>query len=222
MQKIKEGVVLIGSGGHAKVLLDNIEASAKWEIKGVVTTHADRIESFCGYPVFGPPSVLSQLYEEGLRCVALGIGGMLNVVDRSRVFRELVAQGFSFASTIHPSAVVSNRAFLARGVHLFAGAIIQASVSLGENAVVYGPSIVGHDSQIGDNVLISAGVTIGGGAEIGSDCLLAVGCTVCPRCKVASGSSITAGAVVSRDITEPGRYTGRPARKLMTEGAPPK
>ncbi len=83
------------------------------------------------------------------------------------------------SGTQHPSAVISERATIGRGVflgalafvgdlatigdgtHILAGAKIGDNVSIGKNCVIHPNVVINDGTMIGDNVLLHAGVVVG-------------------------------------------------------------
>ena len=73
----------------------------------------------------------------------------------------------------------------------------------------------GHNTHIGKNCLIAVGTTIGGSCTIGNECFLGMNCTILQGITIADKVTIGMGAVVTKDITEPGTtWAGNPARRL--------
>ncbi len=85
----------------------------------------------------------------------------------------------------------------------------------------YGTIVVHGSARIGRNCRLQEGVTIGatGGshksAVIGDNCYLGSGAKVIGEVSIADNVAVGAGAVVTKDITEPGTtWAGVPARKI--------
>lgn len=85
----------------------------------------------------------------------------------------------------------------------------------------YGTIVVHANARAGRNCRLQEGVTIGstsGGHEaavIGDNCYFASGAKVIGAVHIADDVAIGAGAVVTKDITEPGTtWAGVPARKI--------
>ena len=161
----KEKVVLLGSGGHAKCVLDILEEMDSYEIIGV-TTKDEAKKDFCGYPVLGNNETLQDLYMEGIRHIALGVGGYTDNNQRKALYTKLKQLGFSVVSAIHPSAMISKTVSLGEGNVIFSGVIIIPDAQVGNNVIVASGSNIGHEVIIEDHVLISTGVTLGANIKI--------------------------------------------------------
>jgi len=207
----KEKVILLGSGGHAKVVVDILEKSETYEIVGIITK--DKINSFLNYPVLGNDDLLPILYKKGITKVAMGIGSFRDNNLRKKVFSKVKRMGFNVVSAIDPTATISKSVILGEGSVIFAGAIINTLVVIGDNVIIATGSTIDHETRIENHVLISAGVTIGANNLIGEGALLALGSKVISGLKIGKNVVVGAGAVVTKDIKKPGIYIGIPARK---------
>ena len=74
---------------------------------------------------------------------------------------------------------------------------------------------IDHDCQIGDGVHVAPGSHLAGGVSVGAACFLGAGTIVIPGVTIAANTTTGAGAVVVRDLDEPGTYVGVPARRLV-------
>ncbi len=107
---------------------------------------------------------------------------------------------------------------------------IQKNVTIGKNCKIQSHAFICELVTIGDNCFISHGVMFindlfkdGGPAGgdrtkwketvIGNNVSIGTNATVLPV-KICDNVVIGAGAVVTKDITEPGVYVGNPARKI--------
>ena len=134
MSDSRRGLIVLGSGGHAKVVIRILEALGTWQISGVVTK--DPLESFMGYPVLGDPEALPTLVGQGHRTAAIGVGGYRSNELRRRVYERAVALDVKVVSALHPTAVVSEDTSVGVGSVVFAGAVLNPEVRLGQNVVV--------------------------------------------------------------------------------------
>jgi sugar O-acyltransferase (sialic acid O-acetyltransferase NeuD family) len=211
----KEKVVLLGSGGHAKCVLDILEEMDSYEVIGV-TTQDEAIKDFCGYPVLGNNETLQDLYMDGIRYIALGVGGYTDNNLRKALYTKLKQIGFAVVSAIHPSAIISKTFSLGEGNIIFSGVIILPDVQVGNNVVIASGSNIGHEVIIEDHVLISTGVTIGANIKIQEGALISMGATIVSGVTVGRNAFIAAGAVVITDIEENAKVYGIPARPKLS------
>jgi len=65
-----------------------------------------------------------------------------------------------------------------------------------------------------DFVHVSPGSHLAGKVSVGKSSWLGIGSVVSNNVNICSGCNVGAGAVVVKDITEPGTYVGVPARRV--------
>lgn len=73
---------------------------------------------------------------------------------------------------------------------------------------------VGHNCHIGSFSILAASVSVAGSVHIGEHCFVGVGASIRNGIRICDGVLIGAGAAVVKDITEPGKYVGNPARRI--------
>lgn len=195
---------IVGSGGHAKVVLASAR-SAGLVVEGLVD---DRLERQ-GSSLFGAPVVggMATLPTKAFAIVAIGD----NTV-RERVVGELPLT--RWVKLIHPRAVLAEAVELGPGTVIFANAVVQPSARLGEHVIVNTSAIVEHDVRIADFAQIASGVVLAGAVSIGRSSLIGVGATVLPGRRVGDRCVVGAGAVVTRDVPDDTVVVGVPARVI--------
>ncbi len=95
-----------------------------------------------------------------------------------------------------------------------AGVVINSSSRIGRGCIINTSSSIDHDNSIEDYVHISPGVKTAGSVGIGNGTWLGIGSVVSNKVNIYSGCKVGAGAVVVKDITEPGTYVGVPVRRV--------
>jgi UDP-perosamine 4-acetyltransferase len=205
-------VIILGSGGHAKVVIDILNMMNQYRIIGVTSVSIELGSLFMGYPVIGDDSVLPLYKEKGIKLVAMGLGGYKNNDARKKLYFFVKALGLQVITAIHPGAIISTSSVIGEGVTIFPGVILNTEVSVGNNVIIATGSTIDHETVIEDHVLISAGVTVGAYAHIKEAALLALGSKVISGITVGENSLIAAGAVVVNDIPDNTRVFGIPAK----------
>ncbi len=195
-------LVIVGAGGHGKVIADIARLNGYAEI--VFLDDDPEIRQCGGYPVVGACERVRDL--DGDVVVAIG-----SAATRERVQRTIPTE--RLATPIHPSAVVSD-ATLGKGTVLMAGAVVNPGAVLGAGYIVNTASSVDHDCLIGDFVHIAVGAHVAGTVVIGDRTWIGAGATVSNNITICADCVIGAGAVVINDMTEPGTYVGVLAKRL--------
>lgn len=200
-------VVVIGTGGHSKVVAETILMDGRFELSGFANSEAD-ISEFLGFPVFR--SVTD--FNEAHFIVAVG-----NNAVRARLFAEHVKDGLVAVSAIHPKAIVSPSAIVGEGTVVAAGAIINPFAQIGRNCIINTGAVVEHDCVIGDHTHLAPGTKLAGNVKIAEGSFLGIGTTVIPGIKFGENCQTGAGAVVIRDVEPSTIVVGVPAKPLRRD-----
>lgn len=203
-------VIIVGCGGHAKVLIEALELM---EIKVIGVTDIDENlygKGILGVPVIGNDEVLINYPPDQIKLVN-GIGSINSNKRRRELFQSFKGKGFSFQEVIHPRAYVSATAKLGEGVQILPGAVVQVGSEIGENTIINTSASVDHDCLIGNNVHIAPGATISGGAVIEDGVHVGAGATVIQQVRIGEGGLIGAGAVVINNVPRGHLAVGVPA-----------
>jgi len=201
-------LVVIGTGGHAKVVVDACWA-AGWTVLGTADRRDSRHTVF-GLPHLGPPEEL----EPGVRAV-IAVG--------SNAARRDIARGLdgrlSWASVVHPAATVSSEASVEEGAVVFAGAVVQPDTVVGRHAILNTGCRVDHDNEIGAFCHVAPGAVLAGTVTLGEGVFVGAGAVVTPNRTLGEWCTVGAGGVVVRD-TQPGLiYVGVPSREIGPRAA---
>lgn len=178
---------LYGASGHAKVIIDILEAQGK-TISGLIDDNL-AIQALLNYPVFHDKDNKSP--------VIISIGD--NKI-RKKVSELLI--DVSFETAIHPSAIVSTKSTVDKGTVVMQGAIIQSSSQIGKHCIINTGASVDHDCNVGDFAHISPHSTLCGNVKVGEGSWIGAGTTIIPGVKIGKWCVIAAGSVVTKDIPD--------------------
>lgn len=207
MRDIMEQYVVLGAGGHAKVVIDILQLTNK-EIYGLVDKNNN---GMCmNYHIVGSDDLLPEIYKQGICNASMGIGHIGDVTIRNHVYQIAKEIGFKFPTIIHPSAILSDSAILNEGVLCNAGGIVNAGARIGALCILNTSSIVEHDSVIGYGVHLGPNATVLGGASVGDNTFIGAGSIVLQGVHVGSNCTIGAGTVVLHDIPDDVVVVGTP------------
>jgi sugar O-acyltransferase (sialic acid O-acetyltransferase NeuD family) len=202
-------LVVFGSGGHAKVVIEAALARAPAR-EIVILDDADEAK---GHSIFGNMVLGGRAELDSLKGVPV-VPAIGNNEARAQLLAWLRDQDHALETIIHPSATVASSADVGDGVFVSAGAVVIAEARIGDGAIVNTAASVDHDCVIGEAAHIGPGVHLCGNVRIGARTLVGVGSSVSPGISVCDDVVVGAGSVVVRDIEEAGTYAGNPARRL--------
>lgn len=198
-------LIIIGAGGHGKVIADNAVKNGYTDICFV----DDHATGMCmGFPIIGTSAELIK-WNDGATDFVIAIG--------NNAVRKKVAQEYdiNWVSLIHPSAQIGLQVSIGKGTVVMAGAVINACASVGEHCIINTGAIVEHDNVIEDYVHLSPGAALGGTVRIGALTHVGIGAAVRNNIDICGGSIVGAGAAVVKNIQKPGVYIGLPAKEKV-------
>jgi len=197
--RTKDGVVVIGAGGHAKVLISALIASGR-SVAAVV----DDDDTKWGTDAQG--------IRVGRVERALGGHGIVGIGDNVRRREKARSLSFEWQTVVHPSAHVDPSAKLGRGTVVFAGAVVQPDAVIGDHVIVNTGATVDHDCVVGDYAHLAPGVHLAGSVRVGEGAFLGIGSVVSPGVRIGRWTTLGAGAVAIRDLADGAVAVGVPAR----------
>jgi UDP-perosamine 4-acetyltransferase len=210
-------VVVIGAGGHAKVVIDILRSDARYEVIGCTGHRQSGLLS--GVQVLGDDEILSSLYEQEIRHAFVAIG---NNAKRRELAMMLEHIGFTLINAVSRHAYIAPSVRLGRGVAVMPGAVINADAVIGSYAIINTGASVDHDSHIGEACHVAPGCHLSGNVHVGDGTLLGTGCTVIDGIDIGTDCIIGAGSVVVRPIPDQTLAYGVPARvqRMLTKKQP--
>lgn len=199
MKNKKRPFLLIGAGGHAKVLLDLLRLRGE-RVAGCLDADPSkknaRVE---GVAVLGGDEALKD-FAPGSVWLVNAVGVVKDTAARRAVFERLASRGYVFPSLAAPSAHAAASAAMEDGSQLLTKAVLHPGARLGQNALINTAAIVEHDCRIGRHAFIGPGAVICGGAVLKEGVLVGAGAVILPGVRLGEGARVAAGAVVRKDV----------------------
>ncbi len=202
--------LIVGAGGHGKVVLDILRAAGLHRPIGFVDAdprlHGSTVG---GLPVLGGVHQLTRLashHKVAAAIVAIGD-------NRARVgyAQAVLDAGLQLTSAVHPSAVIAESASVGRNVVIAAGAIICAEARIGDHSIVNTAATVDHECDVGTGVHVCPGVHLAGRVRVDAGAVIGLGANVIQCLRIGAGATVGAGAVVIRDVRPGVTVVGVPA-----------
>lgn len=210
----KEKIILIGCGEHARMVIDNIEQQAKYELFGLVTNNEDELgKKIYGYNVLCKDDEIYDLLKENRDITGyfLGIG---NMKVRYKIYKKM-DKVIKPVNIIHPTAIISTHATIGKGNIFEAFTKVANSAIVGSHCIVNSFTSINHDQTIGNNVLLAGSVSLAG-KKIGDNTIIADGASIGFKKSVGKNCIIGDGAVVTSDIPDNVIAYGNPAKVVRS------
>jgi sugar O-acyltransferase (sialic acid O-acetyltransferase NeuD family) len=213
-------LLIIGSSGHASVLVDAIEVAEVYRVFGYLDDTIARGTDRRGYPVLGTLEDAARVCaEQSIENVVIAIGDNW---WRRKVHSDLVRScpNLKFPIVKHPSAIVAESVQIGRGAAILACSHVGPGSRIGEFCIINTGSSIDHDCTVHDFASIAPGVFMGGLVQIGECAAIGVGASISDRISIGSHAVVGTGAVLVRDIPDLVVAYGNPARvqRLRGEG----
>lgn len=215
---MKQKIIVLGAGGHAKVVIDAINKSGNYKIAGLVLNDKIINEHY-GIKVIGADSDLEHLFKHVCKNAIVAVGSIGNPSVRINLAMKLKKIGFRLPSIIHPSAIIAGGVEIKDGTFIAAGSIIGPDSRIGENVIVNSGSSIDHDCIVDDFAHIAPGVFVSGGVHIEERVHIGIGSCIRENVKVGRNSLIGAGSVVISDIPENRKAYGNPCKAAGVNNA---
>ena len=192
--------LILGAGGHAKVVIDALRSVGR-EIIGILTPDIEKGASFMGIPILGDDKVINQ-YQADQILLINGLGSLPGKDRRWFLADKYRGKNYQFGQVMHSNTSVSSDVLLSEGVQLMNGVIIQPSCKIGLDTIINTGSLIDHDCSIGSRCHIAPGVTLSGGVTIGDSVHIGTGVKVIQGVHIGNGTIVAAGTTVCKDILE--------------------
>jgi sugar O-acyltransferase (sialic acid O-acetyltransferase NeuD family) len=205
-------LLMVGSSGHASVLVDAIELTGGCEIAGYADDTVPTGTVRRGYPTLGGFKDAAKICADQLISnVVVAVGDNW---WRRKVYSDLIEKcpNLAFPAVRHPSAVVASSARIGKGAAILAGSHVGPGSRVGDFCIVNTHSSIDHDCVMHEFSSIAPGVSTGGLVEIGECSAIGVGASISDRISIGRHTVVGTGAVVVRDIPDLVVAYGNPAR----------
>jgi len=189
-------IIVIGSSGHAKVIIDAINKGGHYEVIGLIDDFREVGETTLGIPVIGKVHDIDA--HKNINCsfiIAIG-----DNKDRNMIYSKLLELRLNYINVIHPSAVIGSGVDMGVGNFIAAGAIINSGTVIGNHCIINTGAQLDHDNMIKDFVSIAPKVALAGNVTVGRGSYIGIGSSIIEKIEIGNQTIIGAGSVVTRNI----------------------
>ena len=159
---MNKNLLIIGAGGHGKVVKEIAEALGYTQIAFLDDNSTEAIGKIAESKAF------LKDYQEAF----VGIG---NNKFRSELLARLEQEGFIIPVLIHPTAYISQTATIEKGTVVEPKAIVNANSKVGKGCIISVGAIVDHDVVLEECVHVNAGAICKAGSFVAKETKLEAG-----------------------------------------------
>ena len=199
-----EDIILIGSGGHAKGVIDTIERQNKYRIVGFIEKEENKGKKYKNYEVIGSDDDLEKLFLNGggvknaFICMAyLGTSDI-----RTRLYHRLKEVGFHLPIVVDETAVVAESAQIGEGSYIGRNAVVNGDAQVGKMCIINNGAVLEHDCVLGDFSHLSVGAVACGVVKIGEETFVGANATILQCLTVGNKVKVGTGAIVLGDVPD--------------------
>ncbi len=208
-------VLIVGAGGHGKVVLDALRAGKEHKPAGFIDSDPGLRETRVGgLPVFGSSNMLRKLRQQKIAHAIVAIGDNRT---RKKYMALLAEHDFELINAIHPFSSVSKTASLGRNVFVAAGAVVGPESRIADGVIVNTGAIVDHECIVEEMAHLCPGSRLAGRVRVGPCAFVGLGANVIQCLSIGESAIIGAGAAVIGDVPPFATAVGVPARVIKIE-----
>ncbi|HEY9260358.1 NeuD/PglB/VioB family sugar acetyltransferase [Chitinophaga sp.] len=208
----KKKICIVGSGGSAReTLCALIDATDKTQAIADIACFMVDDEYYKEPIVMGIEVIRFSAFDAALYDVVVALG---DPAARKRIVERLPADT-TYATIIHPTAIISQWAEIGEGSVITAGVIITCNIKLGKHTQLNLNTSISHDCVLGDFFTTASGVRISGNCTFGECVYFGANSASKEKITIVDNVTIGMGGMVVKDIKEEGVYVGVPVQKMI-------
>jgi sugar O-acyltransferase (sialic acid O-acetyltransferase NeuD family) len=203
-------IAIVGAGGLGKEVLCTLGELIGWENLSSKVSFLVEDKYFAHQTILGIKVHPLSIDNTSFDGIIIAIG---DLEARMRIMKMFPA-GTNFISVIHPGVLLTPYTQIGEGAIVIGNVLLSCDVKIGNFAIINPGTTISHDTTIGEYFRASPGVNISGGCKLGDRVFMGTGACLRDYISIANDVTIGMGAVVTKDILEPGTYIGNPARLI--------
>lgn len=208
---MKNKLLIIGSGGHGRVVADVAEKLNKFEEISFLDNNflnsnfSKAVNSKKVIGEISPENI--EKFTSKFSYAFIGIGDNKLRIKWLKLINKM---GYKIPTIIDPSAEISKYAILEKGSFINTNVVIQCNTKIEFGSILNTSCTIDHDSIIGEGTHISPGANIAGNVHIGKICWIGIGSQIIQNVQIGDNVTVGAGSLVLKDIPNNLKVFGSP------------
>ena len=208
-------LLIIGSGGHFKVAINEILKQKKYKIQEIIDIKNfgkklninNKLKKIINYKKFN----WSKVNQNTFLFIAIGDNYL-----RKKIVSEIKKENIKikWGTVISRDAIIGKNVKIKPGSLVVSGSIINPGTIIGSHCVINTRSSIDHDNIFGDFSSSAPSVVTGGNVTVGELSFLGIRSTIINNIKIGSKTIIGANSLVNKNCLSNYTYYGSPAKKI--------
>ena len=135
---------------------------------------------------------------------------------RRLLYEKVKSAGYSLATLIDETAIISDTAAIGKGCIIQAYAVVSSEATINENCFLMLQTIIGHHAVMESHCVVSPKATVGGHSRVGTEAFLGLGSSMMQGVNIGSKAIVGLGSMVFKNVEDGATVIGNPAR--VTKG----
>ncbi|MBZ9616145.1 NeuD/PglB/VioB family sugar acetyltransferase [Clostridium estertheticum] len=155
-------LLIIGAGGHGRVVLETAELEGKWDNIKFLDDKTD-VDMVLDHKIIGKMDDYKRFsgkYEYAIVCIG-------DNEKRLKLIKDILKVGYKVPVIIHHKAFVSEYSEVGNGSVILAGVVINTGAKVGMGCIININSSVDHDCVVGDGTHVCSGAVVRSMCRIG-------------------------------------------------------
>ncbi len=209
MKSKERNLAIIGCGEMAQEVYHLVMTSAEkanYDEVFFVDLEADELRN-----VRSEEDFFNNWKESSDALIAMGEPAM-----RQKVAAKYEAEGCSFATFVHPSAIVSPEAKLEPGVLVLPFSYIAQNTVIAKNTLIHAGAKIENDCAVGAHCVISVNTFIGAKTVVEDSCFVGPNAAIRDSLMIGANTIIGMGSNVTKSVETESVCYGNPAVRVRT------
>lgn len=195
-------VIIIGGGGGAKMVIDAMKNSTKYQIVGILDDKLEIGHNVMGINVVGCFNDVKLLLDIGINNFIIAFGVLTQRNIRYELYLKLKKLGCIFPNIIHPKAIVEESVIMGEGNVILAMTNVGSCVKMGNLNYINNNALISHDCELHDNIHLAPASVLASSIIIESNVLIGMNSTLYYGITIGHGSTILNGLIINNSVSK--------------------
>ncbi len=211
---VKEDIVIYGKGDFARLMLHYFNVDSKYN---VIAFCADEEyldnNTFCDLPLV-PFKNIELVYPPNIFSIFVAVG-YSNMRVKRNMYENVKLKGYYCVNYISSKAIIDSSVIIGENNVIFSNVVLEPFVKIENNNIIWSSSNISHDVNIFSHSFIASQSLVGGSSKIEDNCFIGFNTTILQNVTLQTETLIGAKSLVLKSTERYSKYIGIPAKKVL-------